>query len=78
MKNAHRSKFVRLDGTREVDMVSGASCFMNERCELKTIWSGGRSICWWIGNKDFQYSISRFWERYDRKTVFSTLDGAGN
>ena len=28
--------------------------------------------------KDFQYDISRFWEKYGRETVFSTLDGAGN
>ena len=31
-----------------------------------------------MGNKDFQYGISRFWEKYGRETVFSTLDGAGN
>ena len=30
------------------------------------------------GNEDFQYGISRFCEKYGRKTVFSTLDGAGN
>ena len=23
---------------------------------------GGRSICWWTGNKDVQYGISRFLE----------------
>ena len=37
-----------------------------------------RSICRWTGNDDFQYSVSRFWEKYGRETVFSTLDGAGN
>ena len=31
-----------------------------------------------MGNKDFQYGISRFWGKYGRETVFSTLDGAGN
>ena len=39
---------------------------------------GGRSICWWTGNEDFQYSISWFWGKYGLATVFSTLDGAGN
>ena len=39
---------------------------------------GGRSTCQWTGNEDFQYSISRFLEKYDRETVFLTLDGAGN
>ena len=39
---------------------------------------GGHSICQWTGNEDFQYSISRFLEKYDRETVFLTLDGAGN
>ena len=39
---------------------------------------GGRSICRWTGNVDFQYGISRFWEKYGWETVFLTLDGAGN
>ena len=38
----------------------------------------GRSICQWTGNEDFQYGIPRFWEKYGRETVFSTIDGAGN
>ena len=37
----------------------------------------GRSICRWTGN-DFQYGILRFWEKYGRETVSSTLDGAGS
>ena len=28
--------------------------------------------------KDFQYDISRFWEKYGRETVFLTLDDAGD
>ena len=39
---------------------------------------GGQSICQWTVNEDFQYGISRFWEKYCRETVFSTLDGVGN
>ena len=39
---------------------------------------GGRSICRWTGNEDFQYGISRFWERSGREIVFSTQHGAGN
>ena len=39
---------------------------------------GGSSICRWTGNEDFQYDISRFWEKYGREQVFSTLDCAGN
>ena len=39
---------------------------------------GERSICRWTRNEDFQYFISRFWEKYGRETVSSTLDGAGN
>ena len=39
---------------------------------------GGSSICRWTGNEDFQYGISRFWEKYGRETGFSALDGAGN
>ena len=35
------------------------------------------SICQWTGNEDFQYGISRFWEKYGQKTVFPTTDGAG-
>ena len=31
-----------------------------------------------MGNENFQYGISRFWEVYGREMVFSTLDGAGN
>ena len=34
--------------------------------------------CWWTGNEGFQYFMSRFREKYGRKTVFSTLDGACN
>ena len=34
---------------------------------------GGRSICRWTGNEDFQYSILRFWKKNGRETVFSTL-----
>ena len=37
-----------------------------------------RSICRWTGNEDFQYGNSRFWGKYGRETVFSTLGGAGN
>ena len=37
-----------------------------------------RSICRWMGNEDFQYSISRSWEKNGREMVFPTLDGAGN
>ena len=40
--------------------------------------SGESSICQWLGNGDFQYKILRFWEKYGREMVFSTLDGAGN
>ena len=36
------------------------------------------SICRWTGNEDFQYGIFRFWEKYGREIIFSTLDGAGN
>ena len=39
---------------------------------------GKRSICRWTRNEDFQYGISRFWKKYGRQTVFSTLDDAGN
>ena len=39
---------------------------------------GGRSICRWTGNEDFQNGILRFWEKYGRETVFSTLDGVSN
>ena len=39
---------------------------------------GGGNICRWTGNEDFQYKILRFWEKYGRETVFSTLDSAGN
>ena len=39
---------------------------------------GESSICQWPGNGDFQYKILRFWEKYGREMVFSTLDGAGN
>ena len=39
---------------------------------------GGRSNFRWLGNEYFQYGISRFWEKYGRQKVFSTLDGAGN
>ena len=38
----------------------------------------GRSICRWAENEDFQYGISRFWEKYGRETVFSTLGAACN
>ena len=40
--------------------------------------NGGCSIFRWRRNKGFQFGISRFWEKYGRETVFSTLDGAGN
>ena len=39
---------------------------------------GGRSIGRWTGNEDFQYGISRFWERSGREMLFSTQHGAGN
>ena len=39
---------------------------------------GRSSIFRWTENEDFQYGISRFWEKYGRETVFSTLHGAGN
>ena len=39
---------------------------------------GGRSICRWTRNEDFEYLMSRIWEKYGWETVFSTLDGAGN
>ena len=39
---------------------------------------GWHSICRWTRKEDFQYGISRFWEKYGRETVFSTLCGAGN
>ena len=38
--------------------------------------TGGRSICRWTRNEAFQYSVSRFWEKYRRETVLSPLDGA--
>ena len=38
----------------------------------------GDSICRGTGNEDFQYGASRFWKKYGRETVFSTLNGAGN
>ena len=40
--------------------------------------SDGSSICRWTGNEDLYYGISRFWEKYSRKAVFSTLGGVGN
>lgn len=46
--------------------------------KLEELRREGRSICQWTGNEDFQYGISRFLEKYGRKTVFSTLDGASN
>ena len=39
---------------------------------IKGYMEGGvvRSIFRWTGNEDFQYGISRFWEKYGRETVF--------
>ena len=51
---------------------------IRERLFLGAWGGGGSSICRWTGNEDFQYGISRFWEKYGRETVFSALDGAGN
>ena len=31
-----------------------------------------------VANKVFRYGILRFWEKYGRETVFSTLAGAGD
>ena len=44
----------------------------------KQICKGGLSICLWTGNEDFQYGISRFWEKCSGERVYSTLDGTAN
>ena len=43
--------------------------------DIKVIMGGGGVS---IFNEDFQYKVLRFWEKYDREMVFSTVDGAGN
>ena len=45
---------------------------------IATEFNSWRIICWWTRNEDFQHGISRFWKKYGRETVFSTLDGASN
>ena len=43
-----------------------------------SVWGGQCGICWWTRNEDFQYGISRFWEKNGRETIFPALEGAGN
>ena len=64
--HANLAKYTRVN--RQIDKSSRAYSTGEE----------GRSICRWTGNVDFQYGISRFWEKYGWETVFLTLDGAGN
>ena len=53
-------------------------CFVSKESGFLEVYMGARSICRWTGNEDFQYGISRFWKKYGRETVFSTLEGVGN
>ena len=72
-------------GSKQVFSRKYCEVFKSNSFERDGAWGGGRSICRWTGSEDFQYGISRFWERcemrferYSRETVFSTQDGAGN